>query len=162
MSKHFRTSALAAVAGSIALLMWMPFRSPCLLNMDRSAKPIQLAEPGESVYGMLVCDDFRPVFWHWTAVVVFIALVSLVGYVAGRAASGAVAAASSLTLAILAGHTVYPWFEAYWITAVESLFAIAVAGVLGAGGGWLASKKAQRCVQEATRKRARDDLRGRR
>lgn len=110
--------------------------------MDRSAKPIQLAASGEIPFGMLACDDFRPAFWHWAAVLVFVALVSLIGYVAGRAALGAVAAASSLTLAIIGGHLVYPWF-AYWATALESLFAVALAGGFGAGGGWLASKRAQ-------------------
>jgi hypothetical protein len=151
MSKSFRKPALAVTVGSMALLLWMPFKSPCLLHMDRSVKPFQLAAPGENVYGMLACDDSRSALWHLAAVVIFMALVSLVGYVAGRAALGAVAAASALTLATVAGHIVYPWFEVYWVAAAWSLVAVAVAGALGAGAGWLASRKAQQCVQEATR-----------
>ncbi|HEU4601214.1 MAG TPA: hypothetical protein VFS24_04560 [Steroidobacteraceae bacterium] len=154
MSKRARRIVFAVVAGAIALLLWMPFKSPCLLVMDRSAMPIQLAASEENPFGMIICHDFRSAFWVWAAVLVFVALVSSIGYVIGRATVGAVVAGSSLTLAIIGGHIVYPWFDAYWGTAVESSLAVAAAAVFGAGGGWLASKKAQQSVQPDRREDA--------
>jgi hypothetical protein len=147
MSKQLRTIGFALSLGIVAMLLLMPISNPCLLNFDRSARPLELAGPNDSPFGMIACDTFDSVLPGWSAALAFVVLLCSLGAVVGRAAAirkvllGGIAASTVLLLAFAAGKIIYPWLEAYWMPAKDLSLAIPIAFLFGAVGAWLGTRR---------------------
>lgn len=134
---------MALAVGVLGLLLYMPLNNSCILNFDRTVKPVQLAGPDENPFGMLVCHNFEDLVPRWSLVLLLVGLLCAVGGIAARFPSanrvviGGATSGAAMLLAFLVGGFVYPWIEAYWMSARDLLLAVPVAVFLGAIGAWV-------------------------
>ena len=143
MSRKIRSVGIGLAVGVGGLLLHMPLNNSCILNFDRSAKPVQLAGPDENPFGMIACDDFEGVIPRWLLASLLLALLCIAGGIGAhctdkkRVLFGAVTSGGAMLLAFLVGSLIYPRIEAYWMSPRDLLVAVPAASLLGAIGGWL-------------------------
>jgi hypothetical protein len=132
--------------GVIGLLSYMALNNSCILNFDFSIKPVQLAGPGENPFGMVACDNFETLIRRWLLISSLAVLLCAAGGVAAHVANakrilvGGITSGGAMLLAFAMGSFIYPWIEAYWMSARDLFVAVPVAFFFGAVGGWLSQR----------------------
>jgi hypothetical protein len=148
MNKQMRGVVAALAIGVTGMLLHMPLNNSCILNFDRSVKPVQLAGPDENPFGMVACDNFETLVPRFLLSSLFWFLLCVAGAVASRFVNskrvlvGGLTSGGALLLAFGVGSLIYPWIEAYWMSAGDLLMAVPVAFLYGAVGGWVSNKRA--------------------
>lgn len=97
---------------------------------------------------MFACDDFEGFIPRWLLASLLLGFLCFVGGLAARSAKtkrtliGGVTSAGAVALAFAIGSLIYPWIEAYWMSARDLIATVPIAFLFGAVGGWLSAEKA--------------------
>ena len=160
MNRQYRAIAVGVALGIVAVLIYMPVFNSCLLNFDRGAMPVQLADSHESPFGMVACDSFRSPVLHWLTLLALPLLLCAVGVVSSREATkrtlvGGAAAGVTMLVSFFIGKLIYPWLEVYWLSDPGLLLAVPMATIFGAIGGWFGGRMPNNVFKGRCAKRAR-------